>query len=783
MRAESLFKRCAVLLIVLQSLVCTLRSAAQTYTELNEDGTWTTSERKGRDSLASDKEVPMGLKTWTIDERFGDRTMTEPDTMPHMYMNTIFNTGVYGEYNTTGNLGSPRINRIFTDRPLPGQFIFTQPYDYFITDVEQYNFTNTLSPITNISYNQCGTKTNGEDHLKALFAVNAGKRLGMGFKFDYIYGRGYYLNQSTSHFNYTMHGSYMGDRYQAHFLVSTNHEKVTENGGITDDEYITHPESFDESFNTDEIPTVLEENWNRNDNEHIFLSHRYNIGFNRKVKMSDDEIKARKFAMASMKENEAKRAKEDAEKKARKEGRDFDEESFDSRKTYGGRPDGARIAGDEPADVPRKTDGGRIAVDGNKMPPDSLTVATPQPAAGEDTTWMKNEYVPVTSFIHTMKFDNYRRIYQAYQTPDDYYLNTYNSHGRLQGDSIYDKTSHYELKNTFAIALLEGFNKYAKAGLKVFATSDLRSFTLPDSTTTTSKYNEHNLSIGGQLSKTEGNMLHYNLTAETWITGEDAGQLKIDATGDINIPLFGDTVSLTARAFFYRLNPTFYYRHYHSKHLWWDNDNMDKETRTHIEGNLNIGRTRTRLRVAVDNITNYTYFAQQYTIGDEGLRTGNTVSVRQASSNVNVTTVQLYQDFTLGLLNWENVLTYQTSSDKDVLPVPTLNIYSNLYLHFMIARVLRVDLGADVRYFTKYYAPDYSPTLGQYTVQANGEQNVKTGGYPLVNVYANMHLKHTRFFVMLSHVNESGGGDYFYTPHYPLNQMIIRFGVSWNFFN
>ena len=46
-------------------------------------------------------------------------------------------------------------------------------------------------------------------------------------------------SKSTSHFKYTMWASYLGDRYQAHFLFSTNHEKMTENGGITNDDYIT----------------------------------------------------------------------------------------------------------------------------------------------------------------------------------------------------------------------------------------------------------------------------------------------------------------------------------------------------------------------------------------------------------------------------------------------------------------------------------------------------------------------------------------------------------------
>ena len=157
------------------------------------------------DSLGhGNKEIPKGLKVWTVDERFGDRRAAEVDTMSHMFMNTPFTTGMRGEYNTTGNLGAPRINRIFIDRLQTGQFLFTQPYDYFITPVNQFHFTNTLSPITNISFNECGDKNNGEDHLKALFAVNAGKKIGAGMKFDYIYGRGYYQHQSTAHFNYTL---------------------------------------------------------------------------------------------------------------------------------------------------------------------------------------------------------------------------------------------------------------------------------------------------------------------------------------------------------------------------------------------------------------------------------------------------------------------------------------------------------------------------------------------------------------------------------------------------
>lgn len=768
-----------IISLLIAVMPITLLAQNNSFNQLDSDGNLTRRGTQNRsDSTSNNKEIPKGIKVWTVDSRFGDRHVAAVDTLSHMFPNTIFTTGMRGEYNTTGNLGAPRINRIFIDRTESGQFLFTQPYDFFITPIDQFHFTNTLSPFTNITYNTAGNRTAGDDHFAAKFGVNAGKRLGLGFKFDYIYGRGYYNSQSTSHFDYTMYGSYLGDRYEAHLLMSTNHQKVTENGGITNDNYITHPESYTDSYSTSEIPTVLEQNWNRNDNNHIFFTQRYNIGFNRKVKMTPEEIEAKKFAMASQKENETLKEKEKARRQAQKEGREFDEEQYDKQQRPTGRPDNAKIVGNEPVDSVKTAE--RIAIN-SKAQADSLLAAEKKIEA--DTAWLKNEFVPVTSFIHTAQFDTYKRIFQAYTVPEGYYQDDYYSSLMSENDTIYDKTNHYQLKNTLALSLLEGFNKWAKAGLKAFVTSDLRHFSLPDSVGGSSSYNEHNISVGGQLSKTQGRTLHYNVTAETWLVGEDAGQLKIDANVDLNFPLFGDTVTLAAKGFFYNLNPTFYYRHYHSRHYWWDNDDLSKTIHSGVEGLFSYNKTRTKVRVAFNDLKNYTYMAMTHNVDESLNRSGYAVAVRQASSAISLLTLSLAQDFTFGPLNWETVVTYQKSSDNDALPLPDFNIFTNLYLKFKIAHVLKCDLGADVRYFTKYYAPDYCPGLGTYATQ-EGDDRVETGNYPIVNLYANFHLKRTRFFVMMSHVNGgSGTKNYFLTPHYPLNGRVFRFGLSWNFFN
>ena len=737
--------------------------------------------KHNNDTTSKNKEVPKGMRVWTVDRKFGNVIPTEPDTLHHLFPQSLYNMGKYGEYNTIGNNYSARENRIYIDRKESSSFIFTDPYSFFMRDPDEFQFTNTLSPLTFLTYDNCGDKQNGEDRLDAKFAVNVNKRLGVGFQMTYDYARGYYASQSVSHFNGSLFASYLGDRYNAHFLFSTNHQKATENGGITNDEYIQHPESFTDDYSDNEIPTVLTQNWNRNDNLHLFLSHRYNIGFYRQVPMTEEEIKAREFAKASQQEKEQQELK--------KEGKDAPK----GRPTEApkGRPEGAAIAGIEPPKD--KTD---AAVDTTRIQVDSQekldSLNRLQAIQDSIDATMKREYVPVTSIIHTLELHNYKRIYQAYQVPYEYYLNSHYTQG---GDSIDDINKHFQVKNTLGLALLEGFNKYMKAGLKAFVTHEYRRYDMPDTLGTSAflqRWTEHNVSVGGQLNKTQGETLHFNLTGEFWLAGEDASQLKLDFDTELKFALFKDTVRVAAKAFFHRMNPSFFYRRYHSQHLWWDRQNdFKQEMRTRIEGNLSYSLTNTRLRLAVEEVQNYTYFGMSYdytynTDANNAIngRKNMTASVYQEGGNINLLTAQLFQNFRLGILNWENIITYQNSSNKDVLPLPALNIFSNLYLKFKIARVLDVELGGNVTYFTKYEAPDFCPALNQFAVQKNAASREEIGEFPFVDVYANMKLKGVRFFVMMSNVlYNSANRRYFTTPHYPMNGQVLHMGVSWPFFN
>lgn len=401
-------------------------------------------------------------------------------------------------------------------------------------------------------------------------------------------------------------------------------------------------------------------------------------------------------------------------------------------------------------------------------------------------------FVPVTSFLHTVKVDINRRKYISYDEAQNqqYFQNNYLT------DVQRDETEQLAVKNTIGISLREGFNKWAKAGLTAFLSHEYRRFTMTDTLARTpgqripTDYVENTISAGGQLIKEQGQTLHYNVMGEIALVGKDAGQFQIQGKGDLNFRLFSDTVRLEANAYIKNLNPIFYYRHFHSKHYWWDNNDLSKIMRTRIEGKLSVDRWKTQLKAGVENIKNYTYLdntSVKYTetsSGKEVTTYKNDVAVKQNSGNTQVFSAALRQDFKLGIFHLDNEITYQKSSNQDVLPLPELTLYHNLYIKFGLAKkVLQIEMGADVRYFTQYYAPDYAPAIGQFYLQ-NKETRYKLGGYPLLNGYINLHLKRTRIFIaMYNLIQGQGEKSYFLAPHYPLNPRLLKFGLSWNFFD
>ena len=668
---------------------------------------WRTEE----DTVAEKEDVPIGYYVWHIDPLFGDVRPCAIDTMPHHFQNHNFTIGPTGHYNTLGNLGSPRQSRLYferNERMTHDGFLFDRPFDSFLLSTEELYFTNTKSPVANITYDKCGNKTDGEDHIRALFSTNAGKRLGLGFVIDYLYGRGYYANQSTAHFNGTLFGSYRGERYNMHAYYSGSYLKLNENGGLESDRYLTHPEAFPTKYGPGDMPTRLEKMRRDMGLNTLYLTHRYSVGYSERYV---DSV----ATAANLHQLELTLGADSARKVA------------------------------QPIELSR--------------------------------------FIPVASFVHTLQFDhNYHRI-NINQDNSDFFAHQY-----WPGDSTRDKINYMRLSNQLALEMNEGFKPWLKTGLRLFARHELEKVSMPDTVAFTSlrsrrEFTTHFLTVGGQLFKHTGRVFHYDLLGELTTTGKDWGIFNVEGSADLNVRLRRDTMRLRLYGRVANERPSIFYRHMQTQHAWWDTPNLDNMFTTRVGAEFRYRKTR--LDVSLASVQNYTYFASTATPYElNGLDTyRHGVEVRQYGRNLQVASATLGQDLAWGIFHWDTELTFQASSNQNVLPLPLLSAYSNVYLKFRIAKVLGVEFGADVRYFTSYYAPDYSPEVGQYSTQAR-DYRIKTGNYPFVNVYANLHLSSCRFYIMCQHVNEGfSNRRYFMTPHYPMNPMTFNFGISWTFYN
>ena len=69
----------------------------------------------------------------------------------------------------------------------------------------------------------------------------------------------------------------------------------------------------------------------------------------------------------------------------------------------------------------------------------------------------------------------------------------------------------------------------------------------------------------------------------------------------------------------------------------------------------------------------------------------------------------------------------------------------------------------------------------------NTIRQAKEKGYSITLLYLwvqspEIAIKRVRGYINVSHVN-AGTGHQFWAPHYPIDPMSIRFGISWNFYN
>lgn len=616
------------------------------------------------------------MTLWHLDTRTGARYPAESDTLLHNYQHSTLPDGQSVAMGFLGPLGSPAISKIFFDREETETFLFNNAYSYYMKSPDKLNFVNTRVPYSRLGYQRAGPKQTREERFDARLTSNFGKSLNIGLDVDMINARGFYSEQSVKHNNFSLFGSYLSDKLEAHGMVHLGSIKHFENGGIVDERFITDPISVGETFTSLDIPVRFSNTWNALRNNHYFILGRYNLGY-------------------------------------------------------------------------------------RDLPKDSL-----HKGAGK--------FVPVASISFSTHFSQQYRRFLSHDTAyvnvegvqvqniDRFYDNRYYT------GAVDDSIRFTSLKNSVSLSLHEGFKEWVKFGLSAFLEYDLRNYSMRDTTSTGYiSHRESAVTLGGILNKQQGENLLFNLRADLGILGVNLGEFRAMADVETGFELAGKRTTLTAEAYIKNLRPKYLQENYFSKYFRWNHELGDTR-RVYAGGKLFIPFTNTTLSVGVENIQNHIYY-------------GANKMITQESENIQVLTAKVNQKIRFGVFNFDNEVVYQTSSNQEVIPLPMLSIYSNIYLQTKIVNELTLQLGVDAHYHTKYFSPGYEPALLQFYNQRERE----IGNYPIVTAYANMHLKQTRFFLMLYNVAPKvlKDNDSFSLPGYPVNPFIFKLGLSVNLHN
>ena len=124
---------------------------------------------------------------------------------------------------------------------------------------------------------------------------------------------------------------------------------------------------------------------------------------------------------------------------------------------------------------------------------------------------------------------------------------------------------------------------------------------------------------------------------------------------------------------------------------------------------------------------------------------------------------------------------FQHSTDRLQMDVPLWASKNSIYADFSLFRnALRMQIGADVRYFSRFMADAYDPATGIFYAQST-----EVGDYIWADAFINLQVKRASIYLKAGHFNAlwENHPQYFLLPHYPGTRFGLFWGMTWNFFD
>jgi hypothetical protein len=210
----------------------------------------------------------------------------------------------------------------------------------------------------------------------------------------------------------------------------------------------------------------------------------------------------------------------------------------------------------------------------------------------------------------------------------------------------------------------------------------------------------------------------------------------------------------------------------------WSNDFKNEKINT-LKANAISPWVDAELQFSVLN--DHLYFSDVATAQQKTDRT-QIVAPTQYDVTINYLSIKISRELKFGDFALDNTILYQkTEQDQAVLNVPEIVTRNTFYYsNYLFKNALFLQTGISLNYFSKYYANDYNPVIGEFFVQ----YDKKIGNHPNLDFFINAKVQRTRIYFKVEHFNSALTGNNFYaSPNNPSRDLTIRFGLIWNFFN
>ncbi|RYY29882.1 MAG: hypothetical protein EOP41_01810 [Sphingobacteriaceae bacterium] len=268
--------------------------------------------------------------------------------------------------------------------------------------------------------------------------------------------------------------------------------------------------------------------------------------------------------------------------------------------------------------------------------------------------------------------------------------------------------------------------------------------------------------------------------------GREFGDYLYDAK--LNVLLGNKIGRVIAEAYTQNNTVPLIYTNWYSSHYVFNNSSLSKQKVTGLSFNYLNEKLQLDAKAEYFLLGNYLYFAATNTRTDSAY--SNNLQPQQASGIISLLKLSLGKNFTYHQFHFDNFLVYQKTSNTDILRTPEFYTYNSLYYNKSFFNVLSTSYGLAVRYNTKYLAQAYAPGIGQFY----NNSSFAFANYPVVDVFVKGTLKRTNLFLKYTYANQGLQSRGYYTTvspgatptsqvGYPMQDALLVFGVSWNFYN